>query len=170
MQELVKFNLKINAILNGLEKYVSFSINNKLIFIDSFQSLSSPLDSLVKNLNKGDVKYLSQEFENNVLDLVKQKGFYPYEYVSDFEKFKEQLQSKEKICSLLTGKKISDEEYEYVLKVWNKFEMKTMKDYHDLYLKCDVLLLADVFEKFRNNSLKNYGLCPSHYLSATVLI
>ena len=44
--------------------------------------------------------------------------------------------------------------------------MKTMKDYSDLYLKCDVLLLADVFEKFRNNSLKNYGLCSSHYLSA----
>ena len=50
--------------------------------------------------------------------------------------------------------------------VWKKFEMKTMKDYHDLYLKCDVSLLADVFEKFKNNSLKNYGLCPSHYLSA----
>ena len=44
--------------------------------------------------------------------------------------------------------------------------METIKDYHDLYLKCDVLVLADVFEKFRNNSLKNYGLCPSHYLSA----
>ena len=41
-----------------------------------------------------------------------------------------------------------------------------MKDYHDLYLKCDVLLIADVFKKFRNNSLKNYGLCPRHYLSA----
>ena len=47
--------------------------------------------------------------------------------------------------------------------------MKTMKDYNDLYLKCDVLLLADVFEKIRNNSLKNYGLCPSHYLSAPAL-
>ena len=47
--------------------------------------------------------------------------------------------------------------------------MKKMKDYHDLYLKCDVLLLADVFEKFKNNSLKNYGLCPSHYLSAPAL-
>ena len=47
--------------------------------------------------------------------------------------------------------------------------MKKMKDYHDLYLKCDVLLLADVFKKFRNNSLKNYGLCPSHYLRATPL-
>ena len=48
-------------------------------------------------------------------------------------------------------------------------EMKTMKDYHNLYLKCDVLLLADVFEKPRNNDFKNYGLCPSHYLSATGL-
>ena len=44
-----------------------------------------------------------------------------------------------------------------------------MKDYQDLYLKCDVLLLADVFEKCRNNSLNNYGLCPSHYLSAPAL-
>ena len=43
------------------------------------------------------------------------------------------------------------------------------KYYHDFYLKCDVLLLADVFEKFRNNSLKNYGLCPSYYLSAPAL-
>ena len=43
--------------------------------------------------------------------------------------------------------------------------MKAIKDYHDLYLKCDVLLLVDVFEEFRNNSLKNYGLCPSHHLS-----
>ena len=48
--------------------------------------------------------------------------------------------------------------------------METIKDYHDLYLKCDVLLLADVFEKFRNDGLKNYSLCPSHNLSATVLI
>ena len=41
-----------------------------------------------------------------------------------------------------------------------------MKNYRDFYLKCDALLLADVFEKFRKNTLKNYGLCPSHYLSA----
>ena len=74
MQELGKFNLKINVIPNGLEKYMSFTINNKLSFIDSFQFLSSSLDSLVKNLNKDDFKYLSQEFDNNVLDLVKQKN------------------------------------------------------------------------------------------------
>ena len=75
---------------------------------------------------------MSQEFDNNVLDLVTQKGLYPYEYVSDFKKFKEE-------------KKINDKEYENGLKVWNKFEMKIMKDYQNLYLKCDALLLADVF-------------------------
>ena len=77
MQELDKFNLKINVIPNGLEKYMSFSINNKLILFDSFQFLRFPLDSLVKNLDKNDFKYLSQEFDNNILDLVKQKGLYP---------------------------------------------------------------------------------------------
>ena len=71
-----------------------------------------------------------------MLDLVKQKEFYPYEYMSDFAKFKEQLPSKKKFCSSLTGKKISDKEYEHVLKVRNKFQMKTMKDYHDTVSRC----------------------------------
>ena len=75
--------------------------------------------------------------------------------MSDIEKFKEQLPSKEIFYS-----------YEHVLNVWKKFKTKTVKNYHDLYLKCDVSLLADVFEKFRNKSLKNYGLCPSRYFSA----
>ena len=69
---------------NGLEKYVSFTMNNRLCFIDCFQFLSSALDSLVKNLSKDDFKYLSQKFDKNVLNLVKQLGFYPYEYMSDF--------------------------------------------------------------------------------------
>ena len=84
---------------------MSFSINNKLIFIDSFQFLRSSLDSLVKNLGKDDFKDLSREFDNNVLDLFKQKWFYHYEYMGDFEKFKEKLPSKEKFYSSLTGKK-----------------------------------------------------------------
>ena len=74
---------------NGLEKYISFTIISKLSFIDSFQFLSTSLDSLVKNLRKDDFKYLSLEFDNDVLDLVKQKGSYSYEYMSDSEKFRE---------------------------------------------------------------------------------
>ena len=171
MQKLDKFNLKINVIPNGLETYVSFSINTKLSFIDSLQFLSSPLDSLVKHLAKDNFNYLSQEFDNNVLDLVNQKGFYPSEYMSDFGKFKEQLPNKEKFYSLLTGKKNSAKEYEHVFKVWNKFEMKTMKDYHDLYLEYDVLLLADLFEKFRNNRLNNYRLrTMDHYLTMLKIV
>ena len=94
-----------------------------------------------------------QEFDNNVLDLVKQKG-YEYEYIRDFDKFKEQLPNNDKFYSSLTDRKISYKEYEHVLNVWEKIEIKMMKDY------------LRMFEKVRNNSLRNYGLCPSHYLSA----
>ena len=79
--------------------------------------------------------------------------------ICEIWKFKEQLPSNGKSYSSLTGKKKKKKkkknggkEYNHVLKVWNKSEMKTMKNYHNLYLKCDVLILADAFEKFRNNS------------------
>ena len=94
---------------------------------------------------------MSPEFDN-ILDLAKQKGFYPYEYMSDFEKFKEQLPSREKFCSSLTGKNISDKEYQHALKVWNNFATKMMKDYYNFHLKYDALLLAFYFKKSRNNS------------------
>ena len=114
------------------------------------------MDILVTDLSKNNFQYLSQEFHNNVLGLVKQKGFYPYEYMSDFKNFKEELPSKEKLYDSLTDRKINGKVYEHVLNVWNKSEMKILEDYYDLYLKCDVLLSADVFRKFRRNSLKNY--------------
>ena len=75
-----------------LEKCMSFSINNKSNFIDSFQFLSSKLDSLVKNFGEHDSKYMSQEFDSKVLDLVKQKRLYPYEYMI--------LQSLKRNCKL----------------------------------------------------------------------
>ena len=89
--------------------------------------------------------------------------------MSNFEKFKEELTSEKRFYSLMTGKNISDKEYEHVVMVWDRFAMKKMKGYHNFYLKCDILLLADVLEKFRNSSFRNYGLCPSHYLSAPAL-
>ena len=89
--------------------------------------------------------------------------------MSGFEKFKEKMPNKEKFYSSLTRKKISDKEYEHVFKVRNRFEMKIKKDYHDLHLKCDALLLADEFEKFRNSCLKDYELFWCHYLSAPAL-
>ena len=66
-------------------------------------------------------------------------------------------------------KKNSDKEYQHVVEIWHKFEMKLMKDYDDKYLKWGVLLLANVFEKIKNSSLKSYGLCQRYYLSAPAL-
>ena len=70
--------------------------------------------------------------------------------MSNFEKSNDQLPTKENFYSFPTGRKIADNEYEHVLNVWNKYEIK---DYQDLNLKRGVLLLADVFEKLRNNGL-----------------
>ena len=87
--------------------------------------------------------------------------------MSGFEKFVEGLPNKDNFYSSLTGKKIDDEQYEYILKVWNKFKMKTLKDYHDLHSKCNVLLFVDVFEKFRNNCLiKLYIMSQSLFESS----
>ena len=78
-KELSKFNVKINVIPNGLEKYMVFTINRNIFFIDGMQFMKSSLDSLVKNLVDKDFKYLSEEFSSDHLKLVKQKGVYPYE-------------------------------------------------------------------------------------------
>ena len=73
----------------GLEKYMAFTINRNLAFIDSMQFMNSSLDLLVKNLSDNDFKYLSEEFSGEFLKLVKQKGVYPYEYMDSFKKFSE---------------------------------------------------------------------------------
>ena len=80
-------DVKVGVILNGLEKYTTFTINRNLVFIDSMQFMNSSLDSLVKNLSGIDFKYFSEEFSGKFLELVKQKGVYPYEYKDSFKKF-----------------------------------------------------------------------------------
>ena len=93
---------------------MSFSLHNN--FIDNVEFLSSSLGSLVKNLCENDFKHLSHEFDSEV-DLVKQEGFYSYKYMSDFEKFKEKLPHKNQFHSLLNGTKVTDKEYQQILKV-----------------------------------------------------
>ena len=68
---------------------MAFTINRNLIFIDSIQFKNSSLNALANNLSDNDFKYLSKEFSDEVLRLVKQKGMYPYEYIDSFEKFSE---------------------------------------------------------------------------------
>ena len=86
---LDKFDVKI-VIPNGLEKYMASFLNKNLVFIDSMQFMNSSLDKLVKNLSDEDFKYLVEEFGSENLELLKQKGDYPYEYMNSFERFNEE--------------------------------------------------------------------------------
>ena len=166
-KELSKFNCKISVIPNGLEKYMSFTLNKKLVFIDSMLFMNSNLDRLVKNLSDEDFKYLSKTFGGKKLELVKKKVIYPYEYYKSFKKFKEtNLIDIDKFLSSLKDFRISEKDYQRVCDVWKYFEVRNLREYHDLYLKTNVLLLCDVFEKFIIVCLKHYGLDSCHYYSS----
>ena len=158
--------MSINVIPNNMEKYMAFMLGNNLTFIDSFQFMSSSLDKLVSNLPNEAFKYTNKEFKNKKFELMTSKGVYPYDYMDSFYKFNEQLPSKEEFYSILNNESITNEAYQHAKKVWRTFKLRNMGEYHDLYLKSDVLLLADVFENFRKTCLNYYKLDPCHYFSS----
>ena len=152
-----KQDLNINAIPNNMEKYMAFMLGNHLTFIDSFQFMSSSLDKLVNNLPKDDLKYISQVFKGKKLNLMSQKGVYPYDFMDSFQKFDQtELPAKEHFYSILNDQDITDNEYDHAKKVWKTFKLKNMGEYHDLYLGSDMLLLTDVFENFRKTCMQYY--------------
>ena len=183
-----KFNKDdIGVIAENKEKYISFSVkipvklagvidkNGKQVvkkiqlrFIDSFRFMASSLDKLAKNLDDDQCKNLRDFYSDEEhFKLMRRKGSYPYEYVDSWEKFEEtELPSKEAFYSKLNMKEISDKDYEHAQKVWNIMEEKTLGEYHNVYLKTDVLLLADVFETFRETCIKHYKLDPAHFYTA----
>ena len=94
--EINKFDVKIDVILNRLEKYKTFFLNKNLVFIQSMQFMNSSRDKLVKNLSNNDFKYLTEEFGSDNLELLKQKDSYPYEHMDSFKRFgEEKLADKE---------------------------------------------------------------------------
>ena len=146
--------------------------NIQLSFIDSFRFMTSSLDKLASNLDDDQCKHLKEFYkEEEVFRLMRRKGIYPYEYMDSWKKFEEtSLPQKNAFYSRLNRKGISDQDHEHVQQVCNRItpehEIITLGDYHDVYLATDVLLLADVFETFRNTCLKNYKLDPAHFYIA----
>ena len=177
-------NENIDCIPNNEEKYISFSktivtgqyTNKKgevkdktfkIVFKDSLKFMSSSLGALVNNLPKDAFKNLLKYFTPKQAEILKQKGFYPYEYMDSKEKFNDtKLPPREAFYSKLSGRGITEKDYKHAWNVWNSFKMKTFKEYHELYNITDVLLLADVFENFRELCLKIYGLDPVYYFTA----
>ena len=174
----------IDCIPNNEERYISFSktiktgeyINKrgetknkyfKIIFKDSMKFMLSSIEALVGNLPNDGFKNLEKHFTPEKVKLLKQKGFFPYDYMDKLEKLKDNKPPpQEAFYSKLSGKGINKSCYEHVLNVWKTWNMKTLKDYLKLYNISDVLLLADVFENFRDLCLKNYGLDPVYYYTA----
>ena len=123
IKEIVSVKTKVSVIRNGLEKCMAFTINKNLAFIDSMQFMNSGLDSLVKNLSNNDFKYLSEEFSSELLELVKEKVVYPYEYMDSFKKlFEDKLPDKSNFFSSLKEECISEKDYQRANNVWNAFK------------------------------------------------
>ena len=119
--------------------------------------MSSSLDSLVNNLARGNNKFFGfEDYNESQYKLLIQKGIYPYEYMDDWDKFKEtKLPPKEAFYRKLNMTGVSEEDYEHARRVWGEFGIRNLGEYHDLYLRTDVILLANVFEAFRKVCLDN---------------
>ena len=182
----LKLKKSPKVIAKSLEKFTSISVG-ALEFKDSAQFLSSSLDKLTQNLKKKgekEGKDLKDTFSNTFqyfknhwknieedgFELLTKKGIYPYEYIDSWKKMQEtRLPLKEHYFSQLTGKGISEKDYEFAQDIWKKFKLENIGQLHDLYMGTDVALLADVFEAFREFNLKHYKLDPAHFLTAPSL-
>ena len=161
-------NIDVDVIASNFEKYIGFNIGNHLSFKDSFSFMSQSLDRLSSNLGDNEFIYSREAFPNDEqFRLMKKKGVYPYDYMDSFRRFSEKsLPEIEDFYSILNDTNISESDYSHAKRVWSAFQIKDLGDYHDLYLRTDVLLLADVFESFRSTCLSHYRLDPCHYYSA----
>ena len=142
--------------------------------------MASSIDSLTENLKKGCktteelrkvFKHTSNNFKNDEqFNLMIQKGVYPYDYIDNYEKLNiTKLPKMKYFNSMLTETKCKETDYERAKIVWNTFKCKTFMDYHNLYLKSDVLLLSDIWHNFRNVCFENYGLDCTYYYTAPSL-
>jgi len=165
---------KIKVIPNNEEQFISFSkyISRTFTirFVDTCKFMASKLSSLAKNLLTQDFSKFREtmkHFDARDIPLVTRKGVYPYEYTDGWDKLDEtSLPPKEEFYSSLKEKGIKDSNYDHAKSVWSHFGCQTLGDYSDLYLKVDVLLLADVFENFRDLCMKTYNLDPAFYYTA----
>ena len=185
IKELGKHSDSMEVIAKNKEDYISFVIKvlvnkyiekngeekDKLIelrFIDSFKFMSSSLDSLTKNLvSSGKQLFGFEDYSQLQYDLLTRKGIYPYEYMSSWDCFEEtQLPPIEAFYSKLNMSSISSDDYQHAQKAWKEFRIHNLGDYHDLYLRTDMILLANVYEAFRDTCLQHHKLDAVHFYTS----
>ena len=166
------FDGDLNVIPITTEKYISFTkkvkgTKIKLCFIDLLRFLNCSLEKLASYLNNEDKIILKSEFPNlTEFNLLNQKGIFPYDYITEMSVLDEKsLPPHEKFYNKMNDENVSVDNYNHAMNVWNSFNCQTIGDYSDLYLKSDVILLADIFENFRNTLMKTHDLDPAHYFT-----
>ena len=136
---------------------------------------------------KGEAMHVNEDYQNHPyqpptltvdqqqqtdedLSMMTRKGVHPYEYMDSFERFQQpQLPPKGALYSSLAEEDISEADYTHAQRVFNRFDMTDLEDYHNFYILIDVLLLADVFENFRDVCLQHYGIDPAHNYTSPCL-
>jgi len=164
----------INFIPNSEEKYISFSkyISSTFTvrFIDTFRFMASSLSSLAENLvtpEYENFRETAKHFVAGDMPLVTRKGVYPYEYTDSWERLEDtRLPRKRDFYITLTESGVTESNFEHAKLVRDHFKCDTLGEYSELYLKIDVLLLADVFENFRDVCMQAYNLDAAHYFTA----
>ena len=164
------------CIPQNTEKFISFSLkklgSSELRFLDSYAFMNFPLASLVKNLREFPI--MSKFFSPEEVEILSRKGIFPYKWFDSFDKlYQTEFPSHKAFRSKLSGwdektrkyKNIDVKEYEFALSVYKRF-CNNIMDYHNLYLKTDVLLLADVCREFCNICHENFGLDLFNYFTS----
>lgn len=179
IKELGEMPGTVKVIPKNKENYISFIkflpvVNDEFIqlrFTDSFKFMGTSLDKLAKTMKKDDFHCLRSHFSNDSqFHLLTRKGVYPYDYMNNWSCYSENaLPPKSSFFNSLINEHISESDYKHAQAVWSNFKLKDLGEYTDLYLKTDVLLLTDIFEKFRKTCKRHYQLDPAFYVTAPSL-
>ena len=154
-------------------------IKYKIRISDTCRFMQDSLSNLVDNLSELKIKetdndvlvkrfYNTYQLSENVINkfkLLLRTGVYPYEYMDSWKGFNEtELPSKDKFYSTLNLEDISDDDYAHAINVWNTFNISNLGEYHDLYVKLDTALLADISENFRDQHIETDKVDPAYFL------
>lgn len=165
-EHYISFTKDMDFLTAG-EGHAGYREKARLRFIDSYRFLQCSLAKLAETLPMDKLNITRAqwaELNEDELKLLTKKGVYPYSYMNSWEKLKEtQLPTINSFYDELNECHITLADYEHAKTVWNTFDIRTLQEYTEIYLKTDVLLLADIFENFRDNCIRIYGLDPSHY-------
>ena len=158
---------KTDCIGTSSEKLLTFSYHG-FKFLDTCNFLKALLGTLTNNSKDAGIDKFAhtKRVFGDKFELLLRKGVYAYDYMDSFERFNEtSLPPREAFYNTLTESDISEEDYEYALKIWKAFECETIHDFHTLYMKCDVALICDVFEHFCKIDHSDYKLDPKYYIT-----